>query len=77
MQPSAHALFENRSPPPQTGRINASALIADKKALLFKKKDRKRGKILIRLHLSLYLCFFQDHNGLAIDFYGFFIPEHF
>jgi len=47
MQPSAPALFENRSPPPQTGRINASPLIADKKALLFKKKDQKRGKILI------------------------------
>jgi len=47
MQPSAPVLFENRSPPPQTGRINASALIADKKALLFKKKDQKRGKILI------------------------------
>jgi len=77
MQPSAPALFENRSPPPQTERINASALIADKNALLFKKKDRKRGKILIRLHLSLYLVFLQHHNGLAIDFYGFFIPEHF
>jgi hypothetical protein len=77
MQPSAPALFENRSPPPQTGRINPSPLIADKKAPLFNKKDRKRGKILIRLHLSLYLVFLQHHNGLAIDFYGFFIPEHF